>query len=172
MISNLDEIRTLRCRVAPLRAEDASAFQVLSAADTPDRSRFLPGPLTIEGARALIDGGDDGRRFLGVWDVRAQRLVGLVVLEWRGEQETEIGYWFAPVARGRGLAAEVMTSLVAALGILDPDHRIVAECGADNARSWRLLEWLGFETTGRRGALPGGVLLSWSLRSDTRIDVC
>ncbi len=101
------------------------------------------------------------------------RRPGLVVGEcgvraWPPAGEPEVGYGLAPSACGRGLATEAVGRLVAHLLAVPGVSAVVADTGAGNAASLRLLHRLGFAVgpgpngpgptdatlTHRRGRLP------------------
>ncbi len=166
-----DHLRTRRCRIALLRAEDAAALQAITDESVTSRVHFLPAPFTVADAATLIRAAD-GHRFYGVWERDEARLLGVVGANPRNSYEIEVGYWFAAVARGRGLAGEAVRAVIAGLADRNPVSRIVAECRPDNAPSWRLLERVGFAATGDKGKRPGRELLSWRVCPGVRFDVC
>lgn len=63
-------------------------------------------------------------------------------------REASLGWVLDPAHGGRGLATEAVRALVDAafahLGL----HRVTADCTADNAASWRLMERLGMRREG------------------------
>ena len=56
----------------------------------------------------------------------------------------EIGYVFDPQHWGNGYATEACGALLRELFVDRSAHRVVAHCDPRNARSWALLERLGF----------------------------
>ena len=172
MLACLEEIATRRCRIAPLRVEDAATLQAITDASVTAWVHFLNEPFTLDDARSLIAHDADGHRFLGVWNEVRSQLFGVVGITPRLPQNIEIGYWFAASARGRGLATEAVEFVVAALLRQCPSHQIVAECRFDNKRSRRLLARTGFRPTGEPGVRPGRMLLRWDAHFQARIDVC
>jgi RimJ/RimL family protein N-acetyltransferase len=58
-------------------------------------------------------------------------------------RQAELGWCFDPNFQGRGLATEGVVELIrisfAELGL----HRVIANCFADNAPSWRIMEKVG-----------------------------
>jgi RimJ/RimL family protein N-acetyltransferase len=153
-LAELPIVETARLRLAPLGDADAEAVWLLTndpAITT--RVDILPTPFTIVHARYLIQSGkEDGRiDFMGAWDRRDGRLVAVVGAELRGDDEVEIGYWVGSAFQCRGYAAEAAAGVVAALGQTVPDRQVVAECKPENKASWRMLEKLGFRSTGRPG---------------------
>jgi hypothetical protein len=119
-------VERARLRRAPLRDADAEAVWLLTndpAITT--RVDVLPPPFAIAHAKSLIQSGkEDGRvGFLGAWD--RQRV------------------------SGTGYAAETAAAVVVALGRMPPDRQVVAECRSENKASLRVLEKLGFRSTGQ-----------------------
>ena len=155
------DIEMRRCRIAALRLEDAPSLQAITDASVTSRVHFLAEPFLLADAEALIRGGEDGHRFLGVWSRETSHLLGVVGANPKTPYETEVGYWFAAPARGRGLAAEAVGAVIAALADENPLCRIVAECRPDNRPSWTLLERIGFRKTERKGDRPGREVLFW-----------
>lgn len=173
MISEIRPIRTRRCRIAALRAEDARAVQAITDASVTARVHFLPEPFTLADAEALIAGGEAGQEYLGVWEREGGALLGVIGVHPNAGCEIEVGYWFAAAARGRGLAGEAVEAVIAALADVAPARRIVAECLRENRPSWKLLERVGFSAIGRKGARPGRELLAWRAPAGgVRFDVC
>ncbi|RDE08189.1 GNAT family N-acetyltransferase [Pelagibacterium lacus] len=154
-LSAMPGFATARLSLRPLGPGDAAAFHALT--DDPailDMVHFLSQPFTLADAAQLLAGEGDGRDcFWGVFDGPA--LVGTVGTHLRGDQEIELGYWFAPAARGQGFAAEAATGMIETLRAAWPGRRLVAECRPENRPSWRLLEKLGFRSDGSDGARPG-----------------
>lgn len=60
----------------------------------------------------------------------------------------ELGYVFAGAYQGQGYAAESARAVIDRAFDDMGAHRIVAMCNPDNAKSWRLLERLGFRREG------------------------
>jgi GNAT superfamily N-acetyltransferase len=64
----------------------------------------------------------------------------------------EIGYALAPSTRGQGIGAAAVAALVGCLATVPGIRRLIADTGAGNTASRRLLERQGFHLT---GPLPG-----------------
>ncbi|GJD36685.1 GNAT family N-acetyltransferase [Methylobacterium aerolatum] len=167
-LADLPRLDTARLRIAGLRPEDADALCRLT--DDPAITGavdFLPAPFTLDDARDLIRGGARATdRFLGAWtrereppDLPVSGLVGVVGAHLRGAGLIEIGYWMGGAARGRGLAFEAVSALIADLARRFPRRTVVAECRPGNVASWGLLHKLGFVDTGEEGHRPGRRLL-------------
>ncbi|AKH42490.1 RimJ/RimL family protein N-acetyltransferase [Altererythrobacter atlanticus] len=164
-------LSTARCRIDPLRAEDAEELWAITDESVTAKVHFLPDPFTLSDARALIAGCSKHDCFLAVRDRRLGHLLGVIGAHRQAGRRIEIGYWFAATARGRGLATE---SLRAATGLIAqrfPTCRLVAECHPENGPSRALLERIGFASSGAAGKRPGRQLFSQAV-SAMRIDVC
>ena len=87
----------------------------------------------------LLDGEPVGDLFLKTEDAWAQA----EVRDRARDVFVEIGWCLAPAAEGHGYATEAVRDLLAiafdGLGL----RRVVANCFADNAASWRLMERIG-----------------------------
>jgi RimJ/RimL family protein N-acetyltransferase len=161
-LAELPVVETVRLHLAPLRDADAQAVWQLT--DDPAITKhvdILPTPFTIAHAKYLIQAGnDDGRvGFVGAWDRQGGGLVGVVGTELQGEDEVEIGYWIGVAFQGRGYAVEAAGGVISALERTLPERHVVAECRPENKASWRVLEKLGFRSTGRPGRRAGRELL-------------
>lgn len=160
MTEPFDAIHTPRCRIRPLKGDDANAVQAITDAFVTSHVHFLPEPFTIADARALI-GSNRDHCFFGVWDSMCADLRGVIGAHLMHDREIEVGYWFSTDARGKGLATEAVRAMVKELSIIYPGRRIIAECHSDNRRSWALLERIGFTATHIAGNRPGRMVLSW-----------
>ena len=168
-----DDVRTARCRLAPLGAGDAPALAASTDASVTERIHFLPEPFTADDARALLVRQPLGDSYFGVRDRQTDALLGVIGVHFSTRRRAiEIGYWFAATARGRGLAQEALGALTPRLALAHPDKRIIAECHPENAPSWGLLQRAGFAPTTQAGYRPGRVLFVHGLRAEGRIDVC
>ncbi len=107
-----------------------------------------PWPYSAEDARSFIALPSDPKypRFL-VTRARDARLVGCVGLDPSGEA-AELGYWIAREHWGQGYATEAGRAVIAIAAVLG-HRRIVASHFLDNPASGRVLEKLGFQSTGR-----------------------
>ena len=153
----LPAIATERLALRPLKSGDADAFRVMT--DEPgitDIVDFLPTPFTLADAACVIAGQGDGRdAFWGVRPLGEATLIGTIGTHLVGEDEIEVGYWFATAQHGRGFASEAVAGLLVMLVEAYPHRCIFAECRPANAASWRLLERLGFAPDGADGKRAG-----------------
>jgi RimJ/RimL family protein N-acetyltransferase len=148
---------TDRLFLRPLTQGDAESFFTMTNEPAIlDSIHFLSSPFTVVGAERLIVSDGDGRDcFWGVSLHDNPTLLGAVGTHLRGDSALEIGYWFAAVARGRGLAAEAVQGITETVAGAFPDRVIYAECRPQNEASWRLLEKVGFVADGNEGKRPG-----------------
>ncbi|MEE2059549.1 GNAT family N-acetyltransferase [Rhodococcus artemisiae] len=151
-----------------LQHGDARAF----AAGTEDEDVRLYGHLPLSDYTPAIveeqidgviaDGLEDGSlAVLAIADRSSDDLLGSIVLfDVRGER-AEVGFWLAPLARGRGVARKSLAAIVrvaAEAGLSVLDARTVPE----NEASRRVLEAAGFERRGdaRTGTSPSGAAVT------------
>ena len=105
-LAELPPIASDRLRLRPLAPPDAEALRrttdgptILAVVD------ILRAPFTLAEAERLIHGrGDGGDCLWGVWRRDGEALLGVVGAHRHGDDEIEIGYWFASMARGRGVS--------------------------------------------------------------------
>ena len=140
-----DGVVTLR----RFRAGDAPA--VARACDDAESARFLPGlpsPYTEEDARRYLEGCErlwaEGARFpFAIVDARSGDLLGAIDVR-PGGGGSDVGYWVAPWARGRGVATRALRLAVRhAFGTLGADA-LELETHLDNVASQRVAEAAGF----------------------------
>jgi RimJ/RimL family protein N-acetyltransferase len=156
-LSSLPPIATARLLLRPCGFGDAEQLRAMT--DEPSITSavdFLPSRFELHDAERLIAGDGDGHDcFWGVWPNGGGDMIGTVGTHLRGTDAIEIGYWFAAKMRGRGIAAEAVTAVLAALGSAYPGRLVFAECRLDNVASCRLLEKVGFRADGSDGLRPG-----------------
>jgi RimJ/RimL family protein N-acetyltransferase len=159
---NPTTLETERLRLAPLTMADAEALRALT--DDPaiiGAISFLHAPFALEDAEALIAMNSNGRDlFRGIRRREDGALMGVVGAHKRGA-EIEIGYWIGTRFHGQGYASEAARAVLDRIRAEQPDATVVAECQRDNLTSWRVLEKLGFHSTGGPGARPGRLRLEW-----------
>jgi RimJ/RimL family protein N-acetyltransferase len=143
--------RTPRLLLRPGFPEDAQALAAAMSDKAIARNlAVVPWPYTLRDAEAfLASPRDPVLPSLLIFERTdgAPRLVGSCGLGRRPSGAVEMGYWIARSCWGRGLATEACTALIGiaralGLGRLEASHFI------DNPASARVLENLGFESTG------------------------
>jgi len=103
------------------------------------RATFLDPPRLAAAVIVELDGVTIGDFMLKVQDAWAQ----VEVADQARNREAELGWVLDPAYSGKGYATEAVLEMLRYcfedLGI----HRVVANCFADNAASWRLMERIG-----------------------------
>jgi RimJ/RimL family protein N-acetyltransferase len=129
---------------------------VASACRDPEMVRFIPGfpdPYTDDDARAYIalssDRLRDGRGYpFAIVDVAADELVGAIDLRAPDDGTSDVGYWVAPWARGRGVATRAL-ALVSRWALAELEvERLWLTTAPDNLASQRVAEKCGFTREG------------------------
>ncbi|MFB7665934.1 GNAT family N-acetyltransferase [Kitasatospora sp. NPDC056138] len=149
-------LRTERLVLRPFTVQDVPAVQAACDDELTQQWLPLPRPYTLdhahwwctEGAPASLLSGD-GVQFAAE-DAESGELVGCFGLKstnWT-ESTTEIGYWAAPAARGRGFAPEAVRALAAWAFEVTPVRRITLLAATGNRASQRVAEKAGFVREG------------------------
>ena len=147
---------TPRLSLTPLKLEDASDLQkITNAVEITSAISFLNDEFSIEDARDLIAGVGEKDVFLGVWEKKGNRLIGVLGVHKNDDHEIEIGYWFGLDHHGFGYASETLKHVTLHLRDQFPDMRIFAECVPENHASRRVLVKCGFVPSGPDGKRPG-----------------
>ncbi len=157
----------------PLRPDDAEP--IARACADPDIARWtqLPQPYAIDDARDFIRSraGEDH-----VWAIDVGGLAGVIgvrgTLATLPGPVTQIGYWVAPWARGRGVATGALIAVREALAQAGY-QRIDWEALAGNEASVRVAQKAGFAIEGyrrqglvQRGRLVDCVVGGWTASAD------
>jgi RimJ/RimL family protein N-acetyltransferase len=158
-----EPIEDERVRLRLYRESDVP--DLVAAGADPEIRRFLPmlpDPLTEADARWWIGEGSpaawrDGGAAYAIADPVTDRLLGAMGISHvvPVRRQSEVGYWVAPWARGRGVATEA-TRLLAAAALGDEFSRLELLTHAENVPSQRVALAAGFKREGvRRGAVIG-----------------
>ena len=163
-----DEVKDLRPLPKPPSLTDgvvtlrawtpADAPDVARACDDPVSARWLPmpSPYTVTDAETWLTGavavgwGTGSQTPIAVTDADSGEVLGCVDLSLRNRSagRAEIGYWTAPWARGRGVAARG-AALLAGWGLAELGvHRVGLLADVDNVASQRVAEKAGFVREG------------------------
>jgi RimJ/RimL family protein N-acetyltransferase len=153
----------------PLHVEDAPDVALAASDELTMRWLPLPRPYTEDTALAFITELAPGQQAEGAGIVRAieerGRLAGCIDLkktDWRAGV-TEVGYWVAPWARGRGLAGRA-TRLLADWALREHGlERVELLAATGNVASQRAAEMAGFARE--------GVLRSAGFTHEGRVDL-
>lgn len=153
---------SLNFMLAPLAESDAASLRALT--DDPaitESISFLKSPFTLEDANRLIRANLNLEDcFLGVRRRADRALVAVIGAHMRGDATIEVGYWVGAAYQGQGYATEALAALVAKIADIMPERQVIAECRPENIGSVRVLEKLGFESTGASGVRPGRVVFA------------
>jgi RimJ/RimL family protein N-acetyltransferase len=143
--------RTPRLLLRPGFPEDAPALALAIADETIARNlATVPWPYRVRDAEAFLAGPRDPvlpPLLVFERSDAAPRLVGACGLGRRPSGAVELGYWIARAAWGRGFATEAGEALIAIARALRLD-RLEGSHFLDNPASGRVLEKLGFQSTG------------------------
>ncbi|MBW2451838.1 MAG: GNAT family N-acetyltransferase [Deltaproteobacteria bacterium] len=135
--------------------EDRDLQDILDYSSDPDYwlSRTLDWPVTEEGVKTYweaqreIDPGTDPEWFCLAVELKSKRKVigqvGIGVVGTGDERQGTIGWLLGTEFQGQGLATEAAGALMTAAFKELRLHRITAQTGRDNVRSWYLMERLG-----------------------------
>lgn len=152
-------IVTPRLVISPLTAADAPALAAMTDPQTARMTSSVFHPMTPEQAAERIAARSFRGRpgfCVGVrLDGRLVGELGLAPLPCDGSAP-DVGMWFAPGARGKGLATEAMAHFLPAAMDRFGLGAVRAEVFEDNPASQRVLGRLGFATVGHdMGDAPG-----------------
>lgn len=156
-----------RVALRPWRDEDAD--DVFRACQDAGIQRFVPVPVpyTMAAARAFIDAshrgweqGSEGR--FAVVGADADDVLGALALHPVRYRRWDVGYWIAPWARRRGVAAAAVR-LVSAWAVREYDLvRIGLYTDVDNVASQRTARSAGYKLE--------GTLRNWAFHGDRPMD--
>lgn len=149
-------IRTRRLLLRPPRRQDIPALVPLVGDWRIARPTTIPHPYSRKDAEEFVRASQQKIRrgtdmALLIFERKGRRLIGgtgFHGIDWR-DRRFELGYWIAPDAWGRGIAAEaayaVCREAFTTLGL----HRAHANVYAFNPQSARVLRKIGFRLEGR-----------------------
>lgn len=150
-------LQTKRLVLRTLRVSDAQRYSELASDwDIAKMTGSLPYPIPLISAEIkiemLLSRRRRGQAFPYAMTENGDDLIGVMDVFKRDNQDDfELGYWVARDFWGKGYAPEaakaVMTEAQRCFGV----HRFVAGVFADNPASMRVLEKIGFKSTGSDG---------------------
>lgn len=151
-IINQPVIETERFDLRPLRRSDLGLIEQYGSDERVARmTTSIPHPLPPGSTEALIVRAQSEDRDEDVWVMDGTKsdgaeLMGLISLQKMDRNQSEVGYWVAPVYWNTGLASDAVEALVAAnpLG----NATMFASVFQDNPASARVLIHCGFEYLG------------------------
>ncbi|SES20087.1 Protein N-acetyltransferase, RimJ/RimL family [Tranquillimonas rosea] len=162
-------IETERFVLRPLRRSDAGLLSMYAGDERVARgTRSIPHPLPPGAIEAYIDRAGQPERTEDVWAMDAStsgmsEVVGVISLQRLDRQQSQIGYWVAPMVWNTGIASDAVRSILVA----NPHQSatIFAEVFQDNAPSARVLTNAGFVYLGDAEAYSvarGAMVPTWT----------
>jgi RimJ/RimL family protein N-acetyltransferase len=153
--------KTERLQIAVLKEQRAGLiFDITNDPKIAGVVQYLPNPFSVEDACMLVSQQVENEEcYLGGWEQNGGPLIGVFGVHARDQNELEISYWISSKHQCRGYATELARGAIAQIGKCLPKMSIVAECRQANVQSWRVLEKLGFQSSGLSGRRPGRTLL-------------
>jgi RimJ/RimL family protein N-acetyltransferase len=103
-----------------------------------------PWPEEPEAYRELVQEWSQSDKVLAVIQKSTKLLAGFITLSKRKDGDYELGYNFHPDARGKGLATEACSAVLAHVFKESDINRVTAGTAKANTRSKKLLKKLGF----------------------------
>ncbi|MGE5590530.1 MAG: GNAT family N-acetyltransferase [Bacillota bacterium] len=135
---------------APIPGDAADVFAIHADPETNRHNPSGPMQSLAEAEERVRDWVQDWvEHGLGYWcvstltDPQVVGVSGVRVMEWSGRQVLNLYYRYAPVAWGKGYAAEVAREAVLAAGAHLPELPVVARIRPTNASSMRVAERAG-----------------------------
>jgi len=151
-IINQPVIETDRFDLRPLRKSDMGMIELYASDERVARmTTSIPSPLPPGAAEAFVLRALEEERTEDVWAMDATKsggaeLMGLISLERMDRNQSEVGYWVAPVYWNTGLASDAVEALVRANPM--NNATMFASVFQDNPASARVLTHCGFEYLG------------------------
>ncbi|MEM8580476.1 MAG: GNAT family N-acetyltransferase [Pseudomonadota bacterium] len=147
-----ETIPATRFSLRPLRPSDAGLIRLYASDERVARfTTSIPHPLPPGAAEAFVARSlsEDSTEVVWALDATAQggsEVLGLISLKTIDADQSEIGYWVAPVVWNAGFASEAVSALLTAnpLG----NRTVFASVFQDNPGSARVLTNAGFEYLG------------------------
>lgn len=151
-IINQPVIDTERFDLRPLRKSDLGLIELYAGDERVARmTTSIPHPLPPGATEAFVTRAMADDRAEDIWAMDATKsggaeLMGLISLERMDRNQSEVGYWVAPVYWNTGLASDAVGALVRANPM--KNATMFASVFQDNPASARVLTHCGFEYLG------------------------
>ena len=150
------KITTDRLIIRPLTLDDVD--DSFEHRGDPEVSRFTPGPISRDEARARIQSqldkpwtGEEHQKLMLAIELRESgKLIGELMFKYTdvSSGNGEIGYRLNRHYQGKGYAVEAVSRFIRQLFKELALHKIIALCATENTSSWRLMEKLGMRKEG------------------------
>ncbi len=145
-------IETERFVLRPLRKSDQGLIALYTGdARVARMTTSIPHPLPPGATEAFVARAMSDKRTEDVWAIDGTtsglaEVMGLICLDRLDRNQSEVGYWVAPIYWNTGLASDAVQALIGAnpLG----NDRLFASVFQDNPASARVLTHCGFEYLG------------------------
>lgn len=151
-VVNQTVVSTERFDLRPLRPSDVGLIEHWAGDERVARmTTSIPHPLPPGAIEAFVDRASTEPRDEDVWAIDGTRdegheLMGLISLQRLDTDQSEVGYWVAPIFWNTGLASEALQALVTANPL--KNRSIFASVFQDNPASARVLSHCGFDYLG------------------------
>lgn len=151
-IINQPVIETERFDLRPLRRSDLGLIELYGSDERVARmTTSIPHPLPPDSTEAFIARAQAEDRDEDVWAMDGTKsnnseVMGLISLEKMDRNQSEVGYWVAPIYWNTGLASDAVNALVTANPLNNAN--MFASVFQDNPASARVLIHSGFEYLG------------------------
>ena len=145
-------IEASRFVLRPLRSSDSGLIALYSGDERVARmTTSLPHPMPPGAVEALVARATAADRDEDIWAIDGTRdggeeLKGLISLQRMDRDQSEVGFWIAPVFWNSGLASEALEALVTANPL--KNATMFAAVFQDNPASARVLIHCGFDYLG------------------------
>ncbi|TDK45128.1 GNAT family N-acetyltransferase [Antarcticimicrobium luteum] len=151
-ITTQDVINAGRFDLRPLRRSDMGLIELYAGDERVARmTTSIPHPYPPGAAEAVVARAQDPARDEDIWAIDGTKsgegeLLGLIGLKKMDRNQSEVGYWVAPLYWNTGMASEAVQALIAAnpLG----NATMFASVFQDNPASARVLTHCGFAYLG------------------------
>lgn len=151
-IINQPTIATERFDLRPLRRSDMGLIELYGSDERVARmTTSIPHPLPPGATEAFVSRAMSETRDEDVWAIDGSKsgggeVKGLIALKRMDRNQSEVGYWIAPIFWNTGLASDALKALVDSNPLSNAN--MYASVFQDNPASARVLTHCGFEYLG------------------------